>query len=83
MKPWAQMRLPREKVKGDEGLGQTLKELQHFRLGRGELAKEVQNCQKGRRKAKRVDCPRSPERKSFPEGLGSQLYLVFQRGQER
>lgn len=40
------MRLLREKVKGEEGLGQNLKELKHLRLGRGELAKEVTTARK-------------------------------------
>lgn len=72
------MRLPRDKVKG-EGL----KELQHLRLDRGELAKEIHHSPKGRRKTRRLDCHGIQEKKRFAGGLCSQLYLVFQKGQER
>lgn len=39
--PKQRRRLPREKVRGEEGLGQNLKERHHSRLGREKLAKEM------------------------------------------
>lgn len=36
------MKLPQEKVRGEEGLGQNRRGLQHSRLGREKLAKDLE-----------------------------------------